>query len=409
MYDAINDSRTRPNHAAMDGHIAHANDPIWKKWYTPAGHNCRCTVISLSEEEARARGYTGQPAPNVSPDQGWAYDRRGNWQEGMQSAIDRRLNQCDIHRFSVFSNVPIWCINEQMRKHLTATETLINEDKDAGLERYLKEGINGQKYQATLARLEKRGLLGGPLTDAEAFSLTTWSGDTNKVQPYRLIGESLRALGQGKPAPHFRDVSALIVGISRALEKLPPANIPLAYRAIKESNLPKEIRTDFMKAHTTVGSKVQYNSFTAFSSSEEMAWEQFGGTDDSWVLIIKKPKQLKSIMDYTVLDASEHLSPMLSQYEIVRVVSTAKRIYIKEIIGDEMENLPKSKNFSVKDKAGVQTSSSLTPEEVAELDEIDEMLDRKKEALRKEQASPDYVPPVLTEEQKRWGEIMQYG
>lgn len=39
MWDAINDSRTRPTHAAMDGHIAPINDPIWRRWSPPAGHN----------------------------------------------------------------------------------------------------------------------------------------------------------------------------------------------------------------------------------------------------------------------------------------------------------------------------------------------------------------------------------
>ena len=40
MWDAINDSRTRPAHAAMDGHIAPIDDAIWKTWTPPAGHNC---------------------------------------------------------------------------------------------------------------------------------------------------------------------------------------------------------------------------------------------------------------------------------------------------------------------------------------------------------------------------------
>lgn len=40
MYSAINDSRTRPSHRAMSGHIAAVGDPIWQKWSPPAGHNC---------------------------------------------------------------------------------------------------------------------------------------------------------------------------------------------------------------------------------------------------------------------------------------------------------------------------------------------------------------------------------
>ena len=57
----------------MDGHIAPVGDPIWKKWTPPAGHQCRCTRISLTEAQARARGYPND-APGVEPDAGWAGD-----------------------------------------------------------------------------------------------------------------------------------------------------------------------------------------------------------------------------------------------------------------------------------------------------------------------------------------------
>lgn len=38
MYDAVNDSRTRPAHAAMHGHIARHDDPIWSTWTPPCGY-----------------------------------------------------------------------------------------------------------------------------------------------------------------------------------------------------------------------------------------------------------------------------------------------------------------------------------------------------------------------------------
>lgn len=40
MWDAINDGRTRPAHAAMDGHVAPIDAEIWKRWMPPAGHQC---------------------------------------------------------------------------------------------------------------------------------------------------------------------------------------------------------------------------------------------------------------------------------------------------------------------------------------------------------------------------------
>ena len=69
QYDAINDSRTRPSHAAMDGHIARRDDPIWQTWWPPNGYQCRCTVrpVSVSEEVGALK-----PAPAGQPDPGFA-------------------------------------------------------------------------------------------------------------------------------------------------------------------------------------------------------------------------------------------------------------------------------------------------------------------------------------------------
>jgi SPP1 gp7 family putative phage head morphogenesis protein len=71
MWSAINDARVRPTHLAMDGHIAPVDAPIWQVWHPPAGYNCRCSQISLTEAQARARGYGRQAAPTVMPDKGF--------------------------------------------------------------------------------------------------------------------------------------------------------------------------------------------------------------------------------------------------------------------------------------------------------------------------------------------------
>lgn len=88
LYDAINDSRTRPSHLAHDGVIRPVHDPFWKAGHTPPlGYNCRCSLISLSEAQARARsGFnangeglglnkvpTNEDGRPAQPDPGWAY------------------------------------------------------------------------------------------------------------------------------------------------------------------------------------------------------------------------------------------------------------------------------------------------------------------------------------------------
>ena len=56
QYSAINDSRTRPTHLAMDGRAWPANHPMWNIWYPPNGYRCRCSVIGLTAGQVEARG-----------------------------------------------------------------------------------------------------------------------------------------------------------------------------------------------------------------------------------------------------------------------------------------------------------------------------------------------------------------
>jgi SPP1 gp7 family putative phage head morphogenesis protein len=56
MYDAINDARTRPAHRAMDGIIRPIGDSFWDSHSPPCGYNCRCGLISLTDEQAHDRG-----------------------------------------------------------------------------------------------------------------------------------------------------------------------------------------------------------------------------------------------------------------------------------------------------------------------------------------------------------------
>ncbi len=56
QYQAVQDKRTRATHAAMNGLVFPADDPIWNTWYPPNGYMCRCKVRSLSARQVEKRG-----------------------------------------------------------------------------------------------------------------------------------------------------------------------------------------------------------------------------------------------------------------------------------------------------------------------------------------------------------------
>jgi phage gp29-like protein len=51
--------RPRHNHAVMHYRVFAIDHPIWKTWWPPAGHNCRCGIGTLSVAEAQSLGFVG--------------------------------------------------------------------------------------------------------------------------------------------------------------------------------------------------------------------------------------------------------------------------------------------------------------------------------------------------------------
>ena len=102
-YTALLDDLTRPLHRRWHGIILPIDHPWWKTHYTPHGWYCRCRVMSVSEEDLEAEGWTVSEAPDegetpwVNPrtgevlmvprgiDPGWAYNP-GNTDQAAHAA-----------------------------------------------------------------------------------------------------------------------------------------------------------------------------------------------------------------------------------------------------------------------------------------------------------------------------------
>lgn len=66
IYDAVDDHRTRPEHAALDGVIRPVGDKFWTTHFPPNGFNCRCSVIQVDKEQLDAMGLTPSKYPEQS-------------------------------------------------------------------------------------------------------------------------------------------------------------------------------------------------------------------------------------------------------------------------------------------------------------------------------------------------------
>ncbi|MCX7907951.1 MAG: phage head morphogenesis protein [Ignavibacteria bacterium] len=86
QYISVLDTRTRPNHAALNGKVFRADDPFWKTHYPPNGYNCRCRVRALTKEQVQQMGlkisYGSQikiepdPGFSINPSETWSPDLR---------------------------------------------------------------------------------------------------------------------------------------------------------------------------------------------------------------------------------------------------------------------------------------------------------------------------------------------
>lgn len=77
LYDAVDDFRTRPEHAAMDGTVLPVTDKWWKTHHPPNGWNCRCGVVQLSDAELAEYGLAPKRPP-PSPLKKWRNPRTGD-------------------------------------------------------------------------------------------------------------------------------------------------------------------------------------------------------------------------------------------------------------------------------------------------------------------------------------------
>ncbi|QOW46940.1 MULTISPECIES: phage minor head protein [Acinetobacter] len=101
MYSAINDSRVRPSHLELNRIIRHIDDPFWLLYYPPWGFMCRCTVIALSEAQAKKYGITSdEDLPVIAGESGWSTSPLTFGE--MESVVDQKISDSILNQEYLF-------------------------------------------------------------------------------------------------------------------------------------------------------------------------------------------------------------------------------------------------------------------------------------------------------------------
>ncbi|MDR0249930.1 MAG: minor capsid protein [Burkholderiales bacterium] len=112
MYVAVVDSRTRPDHLALNGAIFRHNDPIWENIWPPNGWGCRCTVRALTQRQIDRENLTVSDSKNYT--EHWiSEDRNGNQFERTTVKLPGMQHG--------FTTDPGWNGNQAMLAHTSMT------------------------------------------------------------------------------------------------------------------------------------------------------------------------------------------------------------------------------------------------------------------------------------------------
>lgn len=178
LYDAVNDSRTRPAHAAMDNTVLRHDHPWWATHYPPNGYNCRCRVVALTDADAARRGIspTAPDAEAAAPDAGWDYSPGAAPKRGIQQAITqaRGTPEAAVFRDRI----------DAIERELGQPTGLLSQ-----LKRALGDRVYGEAWSAAQARAVQDGVSLGAALAIVAWETTAAGERAQRVMAY-IEGEA---------------------------------------------------------------------------------------------------------------------------------------------------------------------------------------------------------------------------
>jgi SPP1 gp7 family putative phage head morphogenesis protein len=273
MYDAVNDSRTRPSHAAMDGHVARHDDPIWNQWTPSCGHRCRCRRIALTARQAakyQAADAQRQADPTQAkareaaliqgPDPGWGHDPYRDPQRGLREAIAQRRAACQGEpRLALSSDRALWCQHPPLAAALDEMQHTLDQGRDPA--RLLREVLSPTTYER-LAEEARVATAAAGLSEPQGVMLRAYTD--RDLDAWPVMNTLARELPHLTPLSLHPDdlyrAGIMIQIMDAALARL-PERTGTFFRGIDPIDL-GTTRVRFLAAHQP-GAIVQYEGYTS--------------------------------------------------------------------------------------------------------------------------------------------------
>lgn len=345
MYSAVNDSRTRPSHAALDSFVARADDPVWQRIMPPNGYRCRCTVIQLSEAQAQRFMEQDQARIERDPglarirdtaladglDPGWDYSVCSEPDGGVARSIGRRQDQCGGTTLANRRWPPLWCTHPPVRDRLAELEAGLPMSPLADR---VRDAIGRPAFQRYLdpVRQPAQGL---GLDDHQAVSLRAYT----EPSMARIMNEALRYIEhveQPEAPADFDTALILVLAMDEALARL-PARPEVYYRGVDTEAMPKPLGRRFRRAHATPGEQVQYFGYT---SAMIQAGEQYLGDIDATIY----SRTARDIGLFSIKGEREIVIPRGRQFSVRAAAENV--VYLRELEDKDMQRLPINRQFA---------------------------------------------------------------
>jgi SPP1 gp7 family putative phage head morphogenesis protein len=261
MYDAVNDSRTRPTHAAWDNTVLPKEHPFWGSHYPPNGYRCRCVVIPLTQKQAERRGITVSRNPG-EPDEGFE-GNPGLYEESNNRLLRKAVNQAEA--------VTKTSVARQVAESLKNVEE--NTRANKLLSTLLAESTDSVEQLSSLRTLTQLGKFLKTATPTDAALLIGYS--RNKFEGINnLMRKASLTVAEGL-------VLDYIVSVFKAVNVKATNQIQTLYRGLNAAGI-----TDKILATHAKGSVVELASLASTSKKQFVARKFMGDVDSAFITFI---------------------------------------------------------------------------------------------------------------------------